>query len=441
MRFLSGEDAIQRPWSGEPEVGKEAVPGEACPTGWRAFRMPSMSVVRGVARSWRHRVAAGLALVSAVPCVGAEIIAGPFVSPVNAHVYYLLGESSWQDAEAFAVRLGGHLATLRSDAEQGWVFDRFGAWAGQFRSLWIGLRRVSPGGPFAWTSGEPVPYTHWLPGQPDNSPVTGGEAYVHLLNTGNAYGHPGGYWNDLASPNVVFTVFDPVCGVVEIVPSGDPEVRLTVESDAAGARVTAATPATSVRVVWEASPTLTPPSWSVVAVESDVSGRATWSRLAEGGAGSGFLRVRAHDTPGFNARLDQVIRRVRVVHPDAVLLESSPVLSGWVTGWPEASPLRAVLRVAGGTVVAEQGDPWGDPSISFRAAPWLGDMDLPWPVAMNLEEAESELREAGYGSEYKTLTLRQPVYPGMTEPYFIFGTPSHGFVFVGTTTRKVFVGN
>jgi len=39
------------------------------------------------------------------------------------------------------------------------------------------------------------------------------------------------------------------------------------------------------------------------------------------------------------------------------------------------------------------------------------------------------------------VTLRRPVYPGMTEPYFIFGTPTRGFIFVGTVTRKVFPGN
>jgi hypothetical protein len=37
-----------------------------------------------------------------------------------------------------------------------------------------------------------------------------------MLNTGNEYGHPGGLWNDLASPNVVFATFNPVCGVVEV---------------------------------------------------------------------------------------------------------------------------------------------------------------------------------------------------------------------------------
>jgi hypothetical protein len=381
------------------------------------------------------------AVVSAVQWVQAQAITGPIVSPVNGHIYQLLGESSWQEAEAFAVSLKGHLVTLRSAEEQAWVFEHFGQWGGLSRSLWLGLRRTSPGGPFEWVSGEPLAYTHWLPGQPDDSPVTQGESFVHMLNSGNAYGHPGGYWNDLASPNSVFTVFDPVCGVMEIIPPQVPEVHLSVIHDSNGLRIQTEAPPTTVRLVWEMTPSLLSPTWSVVAVQLDESGPIQWNRPIFPEDASEFIRVRAYDSPGFNGRLDRMIREVRVLYPEAVLLESYPVLSSTVMDLPDRVALRAVLRVTGGTVVAEQTNPWTNPQMDFRAVPWMGDMDLPWPVAMNLEEAESALREAGFGPEYKTVTLRRPVYPGMTEPYFIFGTPNQGFVFVGTVTRKVFRGN
>jgi hypothetical protein len=379
--------------------------------------------------------------VAAHLAVQAQTLSGPLVCPINGHSYYLLAESSWQDAEALAVTLKGHLVTLRSAEEQAWVFGQFGEWGGQSRSLWMGLRRTTPGGVFEWVSGEPLAYTHWLPGQPDDSPATQGESFVHMLNSGNAYGHPGGYWNDLASPNSVFTVFDPVCGVVEIIPPPVPKVRLSVIHDSNGWRVQAEAPPATVRLVWEMAPSLLSPAWSVVAVQLDASGRILWNRTIVAEHASEFLRVRAYDSPGFNARLDRMIQEVRIWYPEAVLLESYPILSSTVTDLPDRVALRAVLRVTGGTVVSEQTDPWTNPQIDFRAVPWMGDMDLPWPVAMNLEEAESALREAGFGSEYKTVTLRRPVYPGMTEPYFIFGTPNQGFVFVGTVTRKVFRGN
>ncbi len=393
-----------------------------------------------MAGRWTRWAAHGMALLFGELSLEAQVVAGPFVSPVNSHVYFLLAESSWQDAESLAVSLGGHLATVRTAEEQAWVFDQFGSWGGPYRSLWIGLRRVSPDGNWGWVSGEPITYTHWLPGQPDNSPVTQGEDYVHMLNTANSFGHPGGYWNDLASPNLAFGTFNPLCGVVEVVPPKENDVRLKLVSDLEGWRFEASVPATTVRVVWEVSTNVMPSWWSVVDVQSAPSGQASWRRPTHLSGNATFHRVRVYDTPGFNARLDQVVRSVRKSHPEAALLESYPVLSITGIAMPDSAVLRSVFRVSGGTVMAEQANPSSDPSIDFNPTPWMGDMDLPWPVAMNLEEAESAMRNEGFGAEYRTVALRQPLKPGMDEPYFIFGTPSFGFVFVGTITRKVFVG-
>lgn len=162
----------------------------------------------------------------------ADLLAGPVTNAANGHLYYLLSEGSWQDAEAEAIELGGHLVTINNEAEQEWVFSTFGSHGGISRSLWIGLWKAPPTADFAWVSGEEVGYSNWLPGQPDNSPVTGGEAYVHFLNAGNEYGHPGGLWNDLASPNTGFPTFNPLCGVVEVIPSAPPAltIRLTQAS-------------------------------------------------------------------------------------------------------------------------------------------------------------------------------------------------------------------
>jgi hypothetical protein len=44
----------------------------------------------------------------------AGILAGPFVNPANGHSYYLLSQNTWSNAEAEAVSLGGHLATIRN---------------------------------------------------------------------------------------------------------------------------------------------------------------------------------------------------------------------------------------------------------------------------------------------------------------------------------------
>src|SRR5262249_44295001 len=138
-------------------------------------------------------------LASSATFLNAAILAGPVTNPTNGHKYYLLTEDTWQNSESQAIGLGGHLVTINDQAEQDWVFSTFGTYAGTTRSLWIGLREVGSEGNYEWVSGEPVTYTHWCCNQPDNS--GGNESYVHMINIGNIYGHPGGGWNDLDSPN------------------------------------------------------------------------------------------------------------------------------------------------------------------------------------------------------------------------------------------------
>ena len=109
----------------------------------------------------------------------AGILTGPITNPANGHLYYLLTEDTWQNSETQAVSLGGHLATIRDQAEQDWVFSTFGSYGGTNYSLWIGLREVGTEGSYQWVSGDSAGYTNWFPGEPNNG--GGGESYVHML--------------------------------------------------------------------------------------------------------------------------------------------------------------------------------------------------------------------------------------------------------------------
>jgi len=147
------------------------------------------------------------------------VIAGPVTNPANGHLYYLLAEDTWQNSEVEAVLLGGHLVTINDKAEQEWVFSTFGSYARTNRSLWIGLREVDVSKNHQWVSGEPITYTRWNRNQPSG----GIESFVHMIKVGNGYGHPPGEWNDLPSPLAApYPEFDPICGVVEVVPSAKP---------------------------------------------------------------------------------------------------------------------------------------------------------------------------------------------------------------------------
>ena len=140
------------------------------------------------------------------------------INPANGHLYHVITGSNdsavtWTDAENEAVALGGHLATINDAPENAWVTSTF---AGNY--LWIGLNDAASEGDFVWPSGEPVTYTNWWPGEPND--YDGGEDYVHIYN------FPGGnyQWNDSKD------IADDKWGLVEVEPS-EPLVPIVVQSE------------------------------------------------------------------------------------------------------------------------------------------------------------------------------------------------------------------
>ena len=123
-----------------------------------------------------------------------EINDPPYPSAVqwldgNSHWYSLViteAPISWQEAKSRAESFGGHLATLTSSEEEGFVYANFGsqeeAWYFQVppispgRGPALGGRRLDPldnNSPFEWVTGETWDYTNWGGGQP-NAP------YLHF---------------------------------------------------------------------------------------------------------------------------------------------------------------------------------------------------------------------------------------------------------------------
>lgn len=132
-------------------------------------------------------------------------IAGPITNPATGNVYYLFDATSWTEAESRAVALGGHLATINNTAENAWIGTTFANWGGVPRNLWIGLNDAAVEGTFVWTSGEPVSYLNWSPGEPNDlwQPYFGGgEDYVHLWGPedGVIPERPLHAWNDIPNP-------------------------------------------------------------------------------------------------------------------------------------------------------------------------------------------------------------------------------------------------
>jgi hypothetical protein len=145
----------------------------------------------------------------------AGILAGPVYNPATTHNYFLLTSSSWTDAEAAAESLGGHLVTVNDAAENDWILSAFSNFGGQPRALWTGLTDTAQEGVFTWSSGEPVAYTNWEAGQPDD----GAGIYPHedyVLIWPSAGSRSPGFWNDYIDTNN-FTQFGfQLFGVVEV---------------------------------------------------------------------------------------------------------------------------------------------------------------------------------------------------------------------------------
>ncbi len=120
-----------------------------------------------------------------------RILAGPITNPANQHQYYVLEPSSWTEAEAAAVAMGGHLATVNDPDEDRWIQNNCSPIGGAGRSLWIGLHDLDPAlnstngwersQEFAWSSGQKVDFYKWpSPNEPDTNPGTE-ECYVQML--------------------------------------------------------------------------------------------------------------------------------------------------------------------------------------------------------------------------------------------------------------------
>ncbi|NNE38244.1 MAG: HYR domain-containing protein [Gammaproteobacteria bacterium] len=105
-----------------------------------------------------------------------------YMGSFNGHHYYGSNQTAtWPSAQAHCTSLGGQLAVINSAAENTFLSSHLTT-----QTAWIGLSDFASEGHFTWVNGDPLSYTNWYPGQPNN--YGSGQDYVELMNTG--------YWND-----------------------------------------------------------------------------------------------------------------------------------------------------------------------------------------------------------------------------------------------------
>lgn len=107
------------------------------------------------------------------------------LNPANGHRYEVITCGAWNQCDAAARAKGGNLVTIRNSAENTWLLANI--FNPSSNVMFIGLFKT--GSTWSWSSGEPVAFTAWLPGNPDN--YLGNQNYVHL-SSGNLL------WDDVA---------------------------------------------------------------------------------------------------------------------------------------------------------------------------------------------------------------------------------------------------
>jgi hypothetical protein len=119
----------------------------------------------------------------------------------NGHAYAVFvspSALSFPDARDKATALGGHLATITSQAEAQFIGDLVVATPNAFYmgyyGPWLGGSQPSPtppqepAGGWAWITSEPFAFTAWYGSEPNNDGLN--ENWLHIL--GDAY-----HWNDI----------------------------------------------------------------------------------------------------------------------------------------------------------------------------------------------------------------------------------------------------
>ena len=146
----------------------------------------------------------------------------------------------------------------------------------------------------------------------------------------------------------------------------------------------------------------------------------------------------------FNGRVNIAVRIVTEQYPKAALYEADGTASGGPTTDPaQINRLRVVFRNENNTtvIITETGyGEFGEPELIPHF--WVGDRVIDFPIDMDLPKANDLKEAAGYTNPYANVTLRNPLGPTLTNPYFIFGVNhNEPYVFVDTVTGKVTQGN
>jgi len=118
----------------------------------------------------------------------------------NSKYYVLNKYTSWKNAKAIAVSLGGNLWIVNSQQENDSIYAKI---ASNPQFYWIGLYQdktstsySEPSGGWKWVDNSTLTYSNWSVGEPNNTSFCVGEEDFGAINWGGVEGY-GSKWNDI----------------------------------------------------------------------------------------------------------------------------------------------------------------------------------------------------------------------------------------------------
>jgi hypothetical protein len=165
--------------------------------GRRGFR-PVGSRVRGSLMMKKILVAAAVALAPSSVSFAQQAVQWKVGDGGNGHWYQRVEYGmTWNQAQATAESMGGHLATITSPAENSFVHSI------GFFACWLGGYQVpgacEPDCGWRWITGEPMVFLNWTAGEPNNA--VGTENRLHFFEWTSL-------WNDHQEYSVFQSIFE-----------------------------------------------------------------------------------------------------------------------------------------------------------------------------------------------------------------------------------------
>ncbi|KAF9775823.1 hypothetical protein IL306_006050 [Fusarium sp. DS 682] len=171
------------------------------------------------------------------------------------------------------------------------------------------------------------------------------------------------------------------------------------------------------------------------------------------GQGSDSTRGTASNGNGLNNGAEKVgiplswdgfinvgLNLIKKQYPNANLLEvdATPLTRKPVDNEWGLVNNRIVCGLSGNKTAIIKSTGWGEfGKVQTINSPFLGDQVIPWPVKLDIHDAFTILRKAGYKGGVYAVTLRQPLYPGDDQPFYIFNVGDE-FIAVGTKDKKIY---